>query len=234
MLQGIETPVGADKDSLIQLILGHQARVLTERAQKAIRQLCPSRQEDVADIASVDPRSLEPPTTAYSWRGARLEGAESTAGATAAPTTGSGGRGGGGEMVDIRSRVRQQIQLRKVCVCVCLSAYVCEVCMYVFHYSVCGSRAHTHTHQQSTEVLDTSSINTVEELRDESQIDLLSVRQLKTILRRNCIDYHGCVEKSELIERVHRLYQEKLDQKGGSVFAHRGSGVYILCLSLQR
>ena len=67
---------------------------------------------------------------------------------------------------------------------------------------------------QSTEVLDTSGIGSIEELSDESQIDLLSVRQLKTILQRNCIDYRGCVEKSELMERVHRLYQDKLKQKG--------------------
>ena len=67
---------------------------------------------------------------------------------------------------------------------------------------------------QTTEVLDTSGITKIEELSDESQIDLLSVRQLKTILQRNCIDYRGCVEKTELMERVHRLYQERADQKG--------------------
>lgn len=54
----------------------------------------------------------------------------------------------------------------------------------------------------------------MEDLRDESQIDLLSVRQLKIILQRNCIDYRGCVEKPELVERVHRLYREKEDHKG--------------------
>jgi hypothetical protein len=67
--------------------------------------------------------------------------------------------------------------------------------------------------RKTTEVLDTSGITKIEELSDESQIDLLSVRQLKTILQRNCIDYRGCVEKTELMERVHRLYQERADQK---------------------
>jgi hypothetical protein len=73
-------------------------------------------------------------------------------------------------------------------------------------------RAHIHL-RMSTEVLDTSGIGSIDELSDESQIDLLSVRQLKTILQSNCIDYRGCVEKSELMERVHRLYQDKLEQK---------------------
>ena len=64
-------------------------------------------------------------------------------------------------------------------------------------------------------MLDTSSITKIEDLQDESQIDLLSVRQLKRILLQNCIDYHGCVEKQELMDRVHRLWQEKAEQKGG-------------------
>ena len=63
-------------------------------------------------------------------------------------------------------------------------------------------------------MLDTSGITTIEELSNESQIDALTVRQLKMILQRNCIDYHGCVEKTELMERVHRLYQDRLEQKG--------------------
>ena len=123
-----------------------------------------------------------------------------------------------GDMVDIRERVRQQMQLRKVCVCVCECVSTCSnFCTHTHTHTHTRAHTHTHTHThtlQSTEVLDTSGISSVEELSDESQIDLLSVRQLKIILRKNCIDYHGCVEKAELIERVHRLYREKLDQKG--------------------
>ena len=121
-------------------------------------------------------------------------------------TATAGAAAGDGDMVDIRERVRQQMQLRKVCVCVCERVHVPTS-------AHTHTRTHTHT-LQSTEVLDTSGISSVEELSDESQIDLLSVRQLKIILRKNCIDYHGCVEKAELVERVHRLYREKLDQKG--------------------
>uniref|UniRef100_A0A3Q4B3V5 RING-type domain-containing protein n=1 Tax=Mola mola TaxID=94237 RepID=A0A3Q4B3V5_MOLML len=40
-------------------------------------------------------------------------------------------------------------------------------------------------------------------------IEALSVRQLKEILARNFVNYTGCCEKWELMERVRRLYQEQ-------------------------
>lgn len=40
-------------------------------------------------------------------------------------------------------------------------------------------------------------------------IEALSVRQLKEILARNFVDYKGCCEKWELMERVTRLYQDQ-------------------------
>ncbi|XP_007900424.1 E3 ubiquitin-protein ligase RNF34a isoform X1 [Callorhinchus milii] len=46
---------------------------------------------------------------------------------------------------------------------------------------------------------DLSSINDIEEL---------TVRQLKEILARNFVNYSGCCEKWELVERVSRLYKE--------------------------
>ncbi|XP_037115602.1 E3 ubiquitin-protein ligase RNF34a isoform X1 [Syngnathus acus] len=41
-----------------------------------------------------------------------------------------------------------------------------------------------------------------------SDIEDLSVRQLKGILARNFVNYSGCCEKWELVERVSRLYRE--------------------------
>ncbi|XP_019718421.1 E3 ubiquitin-protein ligase RNF34 isoform X1 [Hippocampus comes] len=41
-----------------------------------------------------------------------------------------------------------------------------------------------------------------------SDIEGLSVRQLKEILARNFVNYSGCCEKWELVERVGRLYRE--------------------------
>ncbi|XP_078278297.1 E3 ubiquitin-protein ligase rififylin-like isoform X2 [Rhinoraja longicauda] len=42
-------------------------------------------------------------------------------------------------------------------------------------------------------------------------IDGLSVRQLKEILARNFVNYKGCCEKWELMERVTRLYNEQIN-----------------------
>ena len=47
-------------------------------------------------------------------------------------------------------------------------------------------------------------------------IESLSVRQLKEILARNFVNYSGCCEKWELLERVHRLYRENLQNRKSS------------------
>lgn len=47
-------------------------------------------------------------------------------------------------------------------------------------------------------------------------IEVLSVRQLKEILARNFVDYKGCCEKWELMERVSRLYQDQQNLLGES------------------
>ncbi|XP_028319314.1 E3 ubiquitin-protein ligase RNF34 isoform X1 [Gouania willdenowi] len=46
------------------------------------------------------------------------------------------------------------------------------------------------------------------DLDNEEAIENLSVRQLKEILARNFVNFSGCCEKWELLERVHRLYRE--------------------------
>ncbi|CAB1347484.1 unnamed protein product, partial [Coregonus sp. 'balchen'] len=43
----------------------------------------------------------------------------------------------------------------------------------------------------------------------DTDIDALSVRQLKEILARNFVNYKGCCEKWELMERVTRLYHDQ-------------------------
>ncbi|XP_018774883.1 E3 ubiquitin-protein ligase rififylin isoform X1 [Serinus canaria] len=47
------------------------------------------------------------------------------------------------------------------------------------------------------------------DLSSVGDINALSVRQLKEILARNFVNYKGCCEKWELLERVTRLYREK-------------------------
>ncbi|XP_068271667.1 E3 ubiquitin-protein ligase rififylin [Nyctibius grandis] len=47
------------------------------------------------------------------------------------------------------------------------------------------------------------------DLTSVGDIDALSVRQLKEILARNFVNYKGCCERWELLERVTHLYKEK-------------------------
>ncbi|NXG54016.1 RFFL ligase, partial [Psilopogon haemacephalus] len=55
------------------------------------------------------------------------------------------------------------------------------------------------------------------DLSSIGDINDLSVRQLKEILARNFVNYKGCCEKWELLERVTRLYKEKdLQHLGGA------------------
>ncbi|MEQ2204315.1 hypothetical protein XENOCAPTIV_011339 [Xenoophorus captivus] len=53
------------------------------------------------------------------------------------------------------------------------------------------------------------------DLKSVDNIEELSVRQLKEILARNFVDYKGCCEKWELMERVTRLYQDQQNLLGG-------------------
>ncbi|XP_055381792.1 myb-like protein X isoform X2 [Condylostylus longicornis] len=46
------------------------------------------------------------------------------------------------------------------------------------------------------------------DFQTKEEIDELSVKQLKEILMLNRIDYKGCCEKHELLERVHRLWKD--------------------------
>ena len=103
--------MNASKDHILQLILGHQARVLTERAQKAIRQIRDDQLVD--DVQSIDASTLQPPSTAYSSSGTRSDRSmsDSLSNSTADHQDTS---------MTIRSRVQKQIKLRKVCMCVCV------------------------------------------------------------------------------------------------------------------
>ncbi len=42
----------------------------------------------------------------------------------------------------------------------------------------------------------------------EADIEALNIKQLKEVLAGNFVDYKGCVEKYELVERVRRLWVE--------------------------
>ena len=48
------------------------------------------------------------------------------------------------------------------------------------------------------------------------EIETLTVRQLKVLLVNNYVDYKGCCEKQELVDRVHALWADhkKLNENG--------------------
>jgi len=47
------------------------------------------------------------------------------------------------------------------------------------------------------------------EIKNEDNIEDLNIRELKEILAANFVDFKGCVEKSELIDKVRRLYRDR-------------------------
>lgn len=57
------------------------------------------------------------------------------------------------------------------------------------------------------------------DIASRNDIDGLSVRQLKSLLVNHYVDYKGCCEKQELVERVHELWMDrkKLTETGESV-----------------
>ncbi|KFP89731.1 E3 ubiquitin-protein ligase rififylin, partial [Apaloderma vittatum] len=69
------------------------------------------------------------------------------------------------------------------------------------------------------------------DLTSVGDIHALSVRQLKEILARNFVNYKGCCEKWELLERVTRLYKEKdLQHLGGAGLPGREDNLCKICM----
>lgn len=48
-----------------------------------------------------------------------------------------------------------------------------------------------------------------------SELEYLSVKQLKNLLSTNRVDYKGCIERQELLNRVSRLWQEYKQSRQG-------------------
>lgn len=63
--------------------------------------------------------------------------------------------------------------------------------------------------QDPEETLVSSRSVSLSDLSCVADIEALSVRQLKRILARNFVNYKGCCEKWELMERVIRLFQDQ-------------------------
>jgi hypothetical protein len=57
----------------------------------------------------------------------------------------------------------------------------------------------------------------LQSLKDESAIRKLSARELKVLLDDNFVDYKGCVEKEELVQRVLMIWKSKNLQQNGQL-----------------
>ncbi|NXW01983.1 RFFL ligase, partial [Fregetta grallaria] len=69
------------------------------------------------------------------------------------------------------------------------------------------------------------------DLTSIGDINALTVRQLKEILARNFVNYKGCCEKWELLERVTRLYKEKdLQHLGGAGLPGSEDNLCKICM----
>ena len=51
------------------------------------------------------------------------------------------------------------------------------------------------------------------DIASAADVDSLSAKQLKEILASNFVEYKGCCEKKELVDKVKRLYASSLDNK---------------------
>ena len=51
------------------------------------------------------------------------------------------------------------------------------------------------------------------DLNSENEVENLSIKQIKEILASNFVEYRGCCEKQELIEKVKRLYKSNKENK---------------------
>lgn len=55
------------------------------------------------------------------------------------------------------------------------------------------------------------------DIKKMSDLEYLSVKQLKNLLSTNRVDYKGCIERQELLNRVSRLWQEYKQSRQGKV-----------------
>lgn len=65
-----------------------------------------------------------------------------------------------------------------------------------------------------TAKISSSRIN-LDDLKEFSQIEGLNVKQLKELLILNRVDFKGCCERKELLERAERLWRENTKSREG-------------------
>lgn len=83
----------------------------------------------------------------------------------------------------------------------------------VSRYSGAQIRAEVKRKTELAKAFDPTTVTDFSDIQHESQLNELSVRQLKVILQKNCVNYKGCVEKQELLDRVQRLWYARQEEK---------------------
>lgn len=78
--------------------------------------------------------------------------------------------------------------------------------LFAYSHSLCLLLCQS---SDTEEVLAPGRRASLSDLGSVDDIEALSVRQLKEILARNFVNYKGCCEKWELMERVTRLYHDQ-------------------------
>lgn len=62
-----------------------------------------------------------------------------------------------------------------------------------------------------------SGLVKLSDINEVSQLEHLSVKQLKTLLTTNRVDFKGCVERCELLDRASRLWEEHNQARAGNI-----------------
>lgn len=69
------------------------------------------------------------------------------------------------------------------------------------------------------------------DIKDASELEYLNIKQLKNLLSTNRVDYKGCIERQELLNRVSRLWQEYKQSRQGKILKDP-SDILIFSLSI--
>lgn len=55
------------------------------------------------------------------------------------------------------------------------------------------------------------------DIKEASELEFLNIRQLKNLLSSNRVNYKGCIERKDLLNKVSRLWQEYNQSRKGKM-----------------
>lgn len=84
----------------------------------------------------------------------------------------------------------------------CVNKILYKVCLYIFNFFFVFILAQSDKVQLS-------------DIKETSELEYLNVKQLKNLLSTNRVDYKGCIERQELLNKVTRLWNEYNQSRKG-------------------